>query len=354
VDSRRYLVSVDAQDPEWWVVSPPSDWPRAFVTRADALHWARAKVTTDERRGLQTSICVRQVGSQSSPALANAATWQSAANDPPRQVADNAIRSEGAAGIGVPPLPPQRTRIALFLDLDGTLAPLASRPELVSLPRTLVELIARLDDCLCGAVAIISGRTLDEIDALVSPLALAAAGVHGAQLRRAPQSVETAIPAEWARIQVRAACAAVELPEGAWLETKADLSFAFHFRGAPSCAPWIAQRARSIAARTGGAYVVQFGDGIAEVKPANSDKGTALLELMRTSAFQGRMPFVLGDDLTDEAAFAEARLWDGRGIVVGPRQSTNAVHRLESPAAVHSWLLALLHTLERREEGLAT
>jgi trehalose 6-phosphate phosphatase len=253
-----------------------------------------------------------------------------------------------------PPLPPVGSKVALFLDLDGTLAPIALRPDLVALSDDVRDLIGQLNDRLGGAVAILSGRTLQEIDALVAPLALAAAGVHGAQLRCAARPDPIGVPPEWARTQVEAACAAVDLPNGTWMEAKAGISFAFHYRGAPESAGWIAQQARSIAGRTGGTYTVQFGDCIAEVKPANSDKGTALLALMQTPAFQGRTPVMIGDDLTDEAAFAEARMWEGRGILVGKRATTAAMHRLESPAEVHGWLRSLLHSLESEAGMLAT
>jgi trehalose 6-phosphate phosphatase len=212
-----------------------------------------------------------------------------------------------------------------------------------------IALLARLRDRLDGAMAILSGRSLEQVDAILSPLKLTAAGVHGAQLRRTSDAIETFVPAEWARTQVEQACRSVALPQGVWLETKAALSFAFHFRAAPGRATWVAQQARSIAARTGGAYVVQFGDGVAEVRPANADQGTALLSLMQSPAFIGRLPVVIGDDLTDEAAFREARLWEGTSVLVGERSPTHATYRLESPAAVHDWLASLLHRLERRE-----
>lgn len=267
---------------------------------------------------------------------------------------DPQLARSSAAGLRPPPLPPDGSKVALFLDLDGTLAPIALRPDLVALSDRVRDLIGQLNDRLGGALAILSGRTLQEIDALVAPLELAAAGVHGAQLRCAARPDPIGVPPEWARAQVEAACAATDLPNGTWMEAKAGISFAFHYRAAPEAAGWIAQQARSIAGRTGGAYTVQFGDCIAEVKPANSDKGTALLTLMQTPAFQGRAPVMIGDDLTDEAAFAEARMWDGRGILVGYRQTTAALHRLESPADVHAWMRALLHSLENETGMLAT
>lgn len=252
-----------------------------------------------------------------------------------------------------PPLLLPESSIALFLDLDGTLAPIASRPELVAVPRATIQLVKQLSEHLLGAVAILSGRPLEQIDSLLAPLKLPAAGVHGAQLRRAGDQVEAAVPAEWARAQVAAACESLRLPDGVWLEAKAGLSFAFHFRAAPDHATWVAQQARSIAARTGGAYAVQFGRCIAEVKPANADKGTALLALMQSSAFRGRVPIVLGDDLTDEAAFAEAHHWGGESILVGARSSTVAMHRLESPGAVTAWLSGILDRSRRQPRQAA-
>jgi trehalose 6-phosphate phosphatase len=90
---------------------------------------------------------------------------------------------------------------------------------------------------------------------------------------------------------------------------------------------------------------VQLGHCVAEVKPANSDKGSALWALMQTAAFRGRMPIVIGDDVTDEAAFAVAHLQGGHGIVVGRRTATEARYYLESTSAVHAWLGALLERL---------
>jgi trehalose 6-phosphate phosphatase len=358
VESRRYLVSTDTGCPDGWVVASDLTWPRGFETRNAALRWATGRAVEDGQRGIAATVIVQRDEAFWELAFQGdaACSQQPAANDAPEPVhfgSDGALASR-QAGLSAPPIPPPGARVALFLDLDGTLAPIVSRPELVSLDPSQIELIGRLSDSLGGALAVLSGRTLEQIDALVHPLSLAAAGVHGAQLRRTPNTIETTVPADWARAQVCAACAAIELPNGAWLEAKSNLSFAFHYRDAPHQRAWIAQQARSIASKTGGAYTVQFGDCIAEVKPAGVDKGTAMLALMQTPPFSGRMPLMLGDDLTDESAFAEARLWNGRGIIVGDRWATKAIHRLDSPAAVHSWLLALLESLHAGAEEQAT
>lgn len=238
------------------------------------------------------------------------------------------------------PLPPYATHrdVAFFFDLDGTLAAIAPRPEDVELPPRVVAWLDRLTTAVDGAVAVLSGRPLDQVDALLAPLRLPAAGLHGGDLRIPGGRRLRCEPTPYVRGVVKGGLTSLSLPEGAWIEEKQDVAFALHYRQSPGAGPALAAAARRIAAQTHGAYRVMEGHCVVELCPAGRTKGTALRRLLGTKPFLGRVPIVLGDDLTDEDAFAEARLWGGASAVVGARAPSCADVRLADPEAARGWL----------------
>jgi trehalose 6-phosphate phosphatase len=222
-------------------------------------------------------------------------------------------------------------RAALFLDFDGTLVEIAPRPEAVVVPPGLPALLERLAERLGGALAVVSGRPIEEIEALL-PVPLALAGDHGASLRPAPGAPIERLalptpPAEW---RERAEELAAMHP-GAIVEPKAH-GFVLHYRLAPEAsAPARALLDALIA--DNGEFVLMPARMAWEVKPTAVSKATAVAGLMARPPFAGRMPVFVGDDVTDEAGMAAARAAGGLGL------------RLQdvfgAPAALREWLARL-------------
>jgi trehalose 6-phosphate phosphatase len=238
-----------------------------------------------------------------------------------------------------PPLPGAGESWALFLDIDGTLVGFEDDPALVAIGEPLQRLMPRLQSRLGGALAVLSGRCLAEVDALFEPLRLPAGALHGHEFRDSSGKFSVLAPppdvAAQVGAQAREWAAALA---GVTLESKGGIGFALHFRLAPEQARAAAEAAESIAHASAGAYEVQHGDCVAELKPVGADKGAALKRLMEHPPFRGRRPVMVGDDLTDELAFAVAEHLGGFGIVVGARRPTAARYCLSGPAGVHDWL----------------
>jgi trehalose 6-phosphate phosphatase len=253
-----------------------------------------------------------------------------------------------------PPAPSiwtENQAIALFLDFDGTLVELALKPDLVVLPANTRSLLAQLQARLGGALAIISGRDIADLDAHLAPLRLAVAGVHGRVRRTANGDVVTC---ETCRGDT-AAVALAQLVEEALkplllsdsrllLEHKVG-AVALHFRSADDMADVCRATMASAAAKLPN-VVVRHGKCVVEVIAGEATKGTAVAEFLVEPTFRGRTPVYIGDDDTDEAAFAVVNAAGGVSIKVGAA-ATAARHWLRDPAAVVTWLSALATDLER-------
>jgi trehalose 6-phosphate phosphatase len=234
-------------------------------------------------------------------------------------------------------VPAPRPDWAYFFDIDGTLVDLNDNPGGVRLEQDLRTLIEALHRVAGGAVALISGRHLPDIDALMEGARLPAAGQHGTERRDAAgritrHAVRTA-QLDWAHDQI--AAAAAKHP-GLELQHK-GLTLALHYRRAPQLAGYAHRLVRSVLPRLGKEYCLQRGKRIVEVKPAGKDKGAAVLEFMAEDPFRGRTPVFLGDDLTDEYGFATVNRLKGYSIKVGPGP-TAARFRFRNVAAVRAWL----------------
>lgn len=255
---------------------------------------------------------------------------------------DQTIAAAVTAGETAPLLPPPPTRLrrpALFLDMDGVLAPLAATPDAVRPdPRRtaiLRRVAARFDD----RVAILSGRTLAEVDRLSEACLLSASGVHGLERRRADGSMVRAGASPAVRDVVAAFTAFARDRPGVIVEDKA-VSAGLHYRGAPAQAAAAEALAQRLAGETG--LALQPGDLVVELKTPGTDKGTALAAFMTEPPFAGAVPVMLGDDLTDEFGFAAANALGGFGVLVGPRRETAARFGLPDVAAVLAWLDAVV------------
>jgi trehalose 6-phosphate phosphatase len=225
-------------------------------------------------------------------------------------------------------------RHALFLDFDGTLVEIAAQPQDVQLPARLLDLLQALQQALDGALAIITGRTVESIGTLLSPLQLALAGEHGAALcsHDGPISADpTPDLGEIAQLLQDF----VRSRPGLLLECKGH-GLALHYRGAPHLeADCLALASQLIRARPD--LVLLHGKAVVELKSARVDKGRALQTLMNMPPFRGRIPVFIGDDTTDEAAIVQAQALGGYGIKVGSGPSA-AQYRLADPAQVLDYL----------------
>ena len=241
----------------------------------------------------------------------------------------------GEAASRLPPPPLRLTRPALFLDMDGVLAPLAETPDdVVPHPERTAALRA-VADRLQGRVAIISGRTIAEIDRIAESSAASASGVHGLERRRADGSLDRAEPAPTVRDAVAAFEDFARTRPGIIVEDK-TVSAGLHFRLAPDEGDSALALARNLAARTG--LAMQAGNLVVELKTPGTDKGTALQAFMEEAPFAGSIPVMLGDDLTDEDGFRVAGQFGGFGVLVGPPRETAARYSLPDVDAVLAWL----------------
>lgn len=240
-----------------------------------------------------------------------------------------------AATLPRPPPPRLDTACALFLDVDGTLLEFASHPDLVALPQGALATIGRLSDRLRGAVALVSGRPLGELDTLFAPLQLPAAGLHGQQVRGA-EAPAAAVDGDALATLRREAALLAERHPGIVVEDK-GANLALHWRMSPEGEAPLRELAAEHLARLPG-YRLQPGDHVVELVPADIDKGRAVDTLMGHAPFAGRVPVFVGDDLTDEYGFAAVHAAGGWSVLVGNREPSCARYALPDTAAVHQWL----------------
>lgn len=238
---------------------------------------------------------------------------------------------------------PAPDRCAWFLDIDGTLAEIADAPENVRIDPSMVRAVERLAQASDGAVAMISGRRIADIDRLFAPLRLPAAGQHGVERRAADASVHWHRPRtnenDIARMAEKTrAWAAVR--NGLRVEYK-EGSFAVHFRAAPQLGGAVRSFLEDLMQSSSGDYCLQPGKMVIEILPESRDKGTAVLEFMGEPPFLGRTPVFLGDDLADEHGFAVVGGLGGITVKVGAGD-TQARWRLPGVDAVYAWIAAIV------------
>lgn len=235
----------------------------------------------------------------------------------------------------LPPPPALTSAHAVFLDFDGTLAPLQDDPNTVVLPETGAAILDRLAALCGGALAIVSGRDIRDLSSRV-PSSLWRAGGHGIEIC-APKEVPNAVPPAASTTVTDELAKVAAGHQGIWVEHKGPV-FAIHYRAAPEAEPGLADTLESILHRLDG-YKLQRGKMVFELKPAGANKGRALTSLMTSSPFAGRTPVMVGDDATDEDAMQAAIEAGGFGVKSG-EGNTIAAHRLQGPSAVWNWLEA--------------
>jgi trehalose 6-phosphate phosphatase len=239
-------------------------------------------------------------------------------------------------------LMPHFNEFALLLDIDGTLLDLAPTPREVWVPPDLAKTLPRLLARTGGALAMVSGRSVNDIDLIFAPMQFPAVGGHGAEMRLSPESGSVSSHAPPMDKELKRRLAAIaQLSPGILLEDK-GYSLALHYRLAPHAEKAIYDAVSAIRADLPNAPMeVLPGKSVCEIKHSGFTKATGVLELMNHAPFKGRRPVFLGDDVTDETVFAIMPDLNGLAFSVGRRARGVAGH-FDEPRDVRAWLAHLL------------
>lgn len=230
---------------------------------------------------------------------------------------------------------------AVFLDVDGSLTEHAPTPADVRIDPQLMRALPQLSAMCGGALALVSGRSLQALDELFAPLEFAAmAGLHGIE-RRGTTQVQSApqMSDEFLALARQAEAIAAKHP-GAVVECKGGCLF-LHWRSAPDAAPLFISFAESASAQLSQHRLHPGAHGI-EIRPLGMDKGVAIAAFMEETPFRGRRPVFIGDDRADEPGFDAVNRLNGVSVLVGAQRPTAARYRLENPRRVRQWLFASL------------
>ena len=231
---------------------------------------------------------------------------------------------------------------AILLDIDGTLLDLAATPREVWVPPGLRETLNRLLEKTSGALALVSGRSLNDIDLIFAPELFPAVGGHGAEMRLSGDSEAVATHAPPMDKELKRRLAAIaQLSPGILLEDK-GYSLALHYRLAPHAEKAIYAAVSLIRADLPNAPIeVMPGKCVCEIKHSGFSKATGVIELMTHEPFKGRRPIFIGDDVTDESVFAIMPKLGGLAFSVG-RRAMGVAHHFDEPRDVRRWLARLL------------
>jgi trehalose 6-phosphate phosphatase len=233
---------------------------------------------------------------------------------------------------------------ALFLDFDGTMVDIAPQPQAVHVPQPLLEVLQEVEVWLGGAMAVISGRPIAQIDELLAPLQLAVAGVHGTE-RRSPDGTVTLLNTHPLGHVEQAARALAARHPALLLEYKRG-SLALHYRQAPELEQECLEVMQAAVAESPGLTLLR-GKMVVEAKQSGAGKGRAIENYLAEPPFAGRLPVFIGDDVTDEVGFSTVQQLGGIGIKVGEGASV-ARRRLADPTALRQELRAVLAARTRR------
>lgn len=247
------------------------------------------------------------------------------------------MNAQDTISIQRPPAALALSGIALFLDLDGTLAPIASRPQDVKPNARVTALIERLSERLSGRLAVLSGRTMTDVDRILERRVPAVAAVHGLVRRSPDGEVVERTPHPGLPEAAQAFRRFAESDAGLLVEDK-GLSVALHYRLAPGQGAEALALAERLADETG--LTLQPGHMVVELRTPGPSKGDSLRQFMAAEPFQGAAPVFVGDDLTDEPGFRAAAGLGGFGVLVGPARPTAARWRIDGVEAVLTWLEA--------------
>jgi trehalose 6-phosphate phosphatase len=252
-------------------------------------------------------------------------------------------QDEAPEAVPVPHLlAPLLGETAILLDIDGTLLDLMPTPREVWVPPGLSKTLNGLLEKTSGAMALVSGRSLNDIDLIFAPEQFPAVGGHGAEMRLTTDSEAVATHAPPLEKELKRRLAAIaKLSPGILLEDK-GYSLALHYRLAPHAEKAIYEAVSLIRADLPNAPIeVLPGKCVCEIKHSGFTKATGVLELMTREPFKGRRPLFIGDDVTDETVFAIMPDFDGLAFSVGRRAQGVAGH-FDAPSDVREFLTHLL------------
>ena len=232
--------------------------------------------------------------------------------------------------------------LAVLLDIDGTLLDLAPTPREVWVPPGLAETLKGLLERTSGALALVSGRSLNDIDLIFAPEQFPAVGGHGAEMRLSTDSEAVATHAPPMDKELKRRLAAIaKLSPGILLEDK-GYSLALHYRLAPHAEKAIYEAVSLIRADLPNAPIeVLPGKSVCEIKHSGFNKASGVRELMLHEPFKGRRPIFIGDDVTDETVFAIMPELRGLAFSVG-RRAQGVAGLFDEPSDVRQWLAHLL------------
>ncbi|MDX2201617.1 MAG: trehalose-phosphatase [Hyphomicrobiaceae bacterium] len=235
---------------------------------------------------------------------------------------------------------------ALFLDLDGTLIDIAPTPDSVHVPDGLAAMLGELTRQLDGALAIVTGRTIADVDRFLAPLTPVAAGVHGAELRHGPGG-EITVRADPIDAGVAQSVRRVAAEHASVMVETKHASIAVHYRQAPSLAPVLEVALARILDDGPDHLILAHGRQVFEIVPRHVSKGAALQAIMDLPAFAGRRPVMIGDDVPDVPALEAAIRLGGSGLRVAGEHFSPAEADFMGPVEVRAWLRALSEGLAR-------
>lgn len=229
---------------------------------------------------------------------------------------------------------------ALFLDLDGTLIEIAPTPNDVVIPMGLASLLEAVTRHLDGALAILTGRPIADLDRYLAPLMPVAAGIHGAQIRATSGGEIEQIAGPVDSTVVDAVRTVAKDVPGTLVELK-PASIAIHYRLTPSAEPTVEEALLRILDDSPEHLILCRGRKVFEIVPRDVSKGAALEAIIALPRFCGRRPIMIGDDVSDMSAFEAAVRLGGLARKVAGEQFSTAEADFAGPADVRAWLAAL-------------
>jgi trehalose 6-phosphate phosphatase len=251
----------------------------------------------------------------------------------PHPTLRSSLRRRGSGPIDI-------ARVAILLDVDGTILDVAATPQSVVVPASLVQILSELHVRTNGAVALISGRLIENLDDLFVPLKLPCVGGHGVEWRISGSAPVERRYGELSALLKKQVTTGVAVDPRIIVEDKGS-SLAVHYRLAPELGPLIKNKIAAILDR---ALLEKLellcGKSMIEIKPASFNKGVAVCGLMKSPPFAQRTPVFIGDDITDESVFAALPALGGVGYSVG-REVAGVQGIFGGPQDVRDWLTGL-------------
>ena len=228
-------------------------------------------------------------------------------------------------------------RWAWFFDIDGTLIEIAPTPSSIVVNDALLHLISRLHSLTGGAVSLITGRAVSDVERFLPLPGIVVAGQHGLEMRNSRSEVSLEEPSNADMDSIELLLRDVAKRHSELIVENKGSSIALHYRQAPRLGGYAHRVMRDVRSKYAPGLMIQKGKRVVELKPVDADKGTAIEALMQIDPFRGRMPVFIGDDITDETGFALVNEMGGHSIKVGKGRSS-ARWRLRDVKAVREWL----------------